>query len=90
MAYTLNSLRLVYQSIDNIVPARWALAGTDSDATVLAAGYISDGGHLGVKKGDIVEYLLTTTPALYTHVVTAVSTTFPGGLTLGSTPTTSS
>lgn len=87
MAYTLKSLRLMTASMENAVPNRWALAGTDSDATVLAAGYISDGQALGVKVGDIVEYLLTTTPAIYTHVVTVVAAS---GLTLGSSPTTSS
>ena len=88
MAYVLNSLRLVTQTIDNLqAPKRWFLSGTDSDATVLAAGYISDGQHLGVAKGDIVEYLLTTGPTLYIHVVTVVAST---GLTLGSSPATSS
>lgn len=85
MAYALLSLKLMTASIENAVPNRWSLSGTDSDATVLAAGYISDGKALGVKVGDIVEYLLTTTPAIYTHIVTVVAST---GLTLGSTPTT--
>jgi hypothetical protein len=87
MAYTLNSLKLMVQSIDNVIPARWALSGTDSDATVLAAGYISDAQHLGVKVGDIVDYYLTSGPELYTHIVTAVVST---GATLGSSPSTSS
>lgn len=87
MAYTVGSLRLVSQNIADAVPARWTLSGTDSDATVLAAGYISDGQALGVKKGDIVDYLLTSGPTIYSHVVTVVAST---GLTLGSTPTTSS
>lgn len=90
MSYTLGSLRLVTQSISNKYPARWALSsadtGGDSDATVLAAGYISDGQKLGVKKGDIVEYSLIATPAIYIHVVTVVAST---GLTLGSSPLTS-
>ncbi len=87
MAYTLLSLKLMNASIGETVPNRWALSGTDSDATVLAAGFISDGQALGVKVGDIVEYLLTSGPTIYTHVVTVVAST---GLTLGSTPTTSS
>lgn len=91
MAYTKGGLRLISQSIEDVYPARWALSsndtGGDSDATVLAAGYISDGQALGVKKGDIVEYLLLATPELYIHVVTVVAAT---GLTLGSSPATSS
>lgn len=87
MSYTLNSTKLLVQSIDNVVPAQWFLSGTDTDATVLAAGYISDAKHLGMKVGDILQYLLTSGPTLYTHVVTVVSAT---GATLGSSPTTSS
>lgn len=76
------------QQIDNTaVPKRWFMSGTVADATVLAAGYISDAQSLGMVKGDIVDYLLTTTPELYTHVVTAVSAS---GATLGSSPSTSS
>ena len=81
---------LVTQTIDNIaVPKRWFMSGTVADATVLAAGYISDGGARGMKVGDIVDYLLTSTPELYTHIVTAVNAT-TGGVTLGSSPSTSS
>lgn len=88
MAYTLKSLRQVqFGAIGGKYPSRWALSsadtGGDSDATVLAAGYISDGQALGVKVGDIVEYLLIATPELYIHVVTVVASS---GLTLGSTP----
>ena len=79
---------LVYQQIDNQnVPKRYDMSGTVADATVLAAGYISDAQNLGMKVGDILEYLLTTGPTLYTHVVTAVAST---GATLGSSPSSSS
>lgn len=79
---------LVYQQIDNqAAPKRYAMSGTVADATVLAAGYISDAQSLNMKVGDILEYLLTTGPTLYTHVVTAVSST---GATLGSSPSSSS
>lgn len=88
MAYTKGSVALVTQQIDNTnVPKVWVLAGTDSDATVLAAGYISDAQNLGMKVGDIVFYILTSTPALYVHIVTAVAST---GATLGSSPSTAS
>lgn len=87
MGYTAGSAKLLNQSIDNVVPATWFLSGTDTDATVLAAGYISDAQHLGMKKNDIVQYLRTDTSALYIHVVTAVAST---GATLGSSPATSS
>lgn len=79
---------LVTQQMDNLaVPKVWAMSGTVADATVLAAGYISDAQSLGMKVGDILHYLLTTTPELYTHIVTAVTST---GATLGSSPSTSS
>lgn len=79
---------LVTQQIDNQnVPKIWAMSGTVADTTVLAAGYISDALNLGMKVGDIVHYLLTTTPELYTHIVLVVSST---GATLGSSPSTSS
>lgn len=80
--------QLVYQQMDNTaVPKRWAMSGTVADATVLAAGYISDALNRGMKVGDIVEYLLTSGPTLYTHVVTAVSAS---GATLGASPSSSS
>lgn len=80
---------LISQQIDNVaVPKRWVMSGTVADATVLAAGYISDAGSLGMAVGDILDYVLTTTPELYIHIVTAINAT-TGAATLGGTPATS-
>ena len=90
MAYKTNSTQpaLLVQQFDNVsVPKVWFMSGTDTDATVLAAGYISDAQKLGLSVGDILFYILTSTPAIYMHVVTAVTST---GATLGSSPSTAS
>lgn len=88
MTYQTNSTRpaLISQQIDNVnVPKMWVMSGTDADATVLAAGYISDAGALGLAVGDILFYILTSTPEIYLHVVTAINAT-TGAATLGGTP----
>ena len=45
----------------------------DAIATVIAAGYISDGNAKGIKVNDIVHCIRTGTPTLNTCLVTVVS-----------------
>lgn len=74
--------RLLTESIGGITPNRWAYANTDAATAVYAAGYFTNALALGMKKGDILEYLKTDTPAAYIMVCTAVSST---GSTFGTT-----
>lgn len=90
MAYITNATRpaLISQQIDNVaVPKLWVMSGTEADATVLAAGYISDAASLGLSVGDIIWYIKTDTLNGYMHIVTAISAT-TGAATLGATPAT--
>lgn len=61
----------------------WHLSGTDSAATVDTSGYITNGGALGMRVGDLVSYTLTSTGAVTQHRVVTVSSTYPGAVDLG-------
>lgn len=55
MAYsTLNPPKLLVQSIGGTGPNIWSYASTDGATTVDGANYITNGGSLGMKVGDIV------------------------------------
>lgn len=75
MGYTVLSPAAIAMGITKSVPKIWVLKGTDADATVSAAGYISDAQALGMQVDDVVLYMKTDTAALYVHMVTAVSST---------------
>ena len=51
---TSNPPRLVVQSIGGSGPNIWTYRSTDAAATVDGANYITNGGSLGMKVGDIV------------------------------------
>lgn len=74
MAYVPGSPARIAGGITNSVPGVWVFKNTDTDATVYAANYISDGQTLGMKIGDIVIYVLTTTPIGYIHMVVSLGT----------------
>ncbi len=85
MAYaTSNPPKLVTQSIDGTGPSFWFLTGTDADTTVRVTGYITNGGALGMKKGDIVFYTKTDASPIANFIfnVTTVSATSPGAVDL--------
>ncbi len=92
MAYNSASLNLaVMGSIDGSSPGApriWTYGSADSDATVLANGYFTDGFNKGMAVGDLVIVLVSGTPEIYLHVVTVASAA--AGVTLGSSPATSS
>ncbi len=74
MAYVPGSPARIAGGITNSVPGIWVFKNTDSDATVYAANYISDGQTLGMKIGDVVFYIKTDTPTGYIHMVVSNGT----------------
>lgn len=74
MAYeTSNPPALIAQRIGG-TPAIWAYADGDDLATVLGAGYISDGQDLGMQAGDKVYFYDQTNDVSFDLVVDTVST----------------
>ena len=59
-----------------------AYTNTDTVATVRVASYITDGGNLGMKVGDLVEYYDSTLGITSTMNVATVSSTSPGAVDL--------
>lgn len=96
MSYsTSNPPKLLTPSFDNTANtcATWSYVSTDGASTVDASGYITNGGDLGMKVGDLV-YVTDSdaSPVVTTiHRVVSVSSTAPGavdladGVTVGST-----
>lgn len=62
----------------------WYHTAADATATVDTSGYITNGGNLGMKAGDIVYHKDSTTnaTALTMHKVVTVSATAPGAVDL--------
>lgn len=62
----------------------WYHTSADATAAVDASGFISNGGDLGMKAGDIVYHKDSTTnaTALTMHKVVTVSSTAPGAVDL--------
>lgn len=84
MAYsTSNPPLLQVQSVASTSGRRWLYVSADAANTVRANGYITNGGALGMKVGDIVEVRDTATPLTTDHLVLTVSSTFPGAVDLG-------
>jgi hypothetical protein len=55
MAYvTTNPPKLLTQGVGGAGPSIWSYSSTDAAATVDAANYITNGGSLGMKVGDLV------------------------------------
>ena len=55
MAYaTSNPPKLLVQNLGGGIPNIWTYASTDAAATVDAANYITNGGSLGLKVGDLM------------------------------------
>jgi hypothetical protein len=83
MAYsTSNPPKLVLQSIGNSGPAIWQYSSADASATVRVTGYITNGGALGMKVGDLVLMYDTGGGILSTLKVATVSATYPGAVDL--------
>lgn len=60
MAYsTANPPALKSQALAGKTPRTWVLTGTDAVTAVRVTGYITNAKKLGMKKGDLVEYVKT-------------------------------
>jgi len=79
---TSNPPSLLQQNIGNTVPALWTYSSTDASATVDGSGYITNGGNLGMKVGDLVIVNDTTNTITTMHRVISVSSTAPGAVDL--------
>lgn len=80
---TSNPPVLVSQGVGNQTLAIWHYThATDPTATVDGAGYITNGGALGMKVGDLVFHREADTDLVYSHVVKTVSSTYPGAVDL--------
>jgi len=62
---------------------QWFYSTADTAATVDTSGYITNGGDLGMKVGDLVYVQVTGTGVITTHRVVTVSSTAPGAVDLG-------
>lgn len=86
MAYaTSNPPKLTSPSFTNVLGeiGIWTYYSADTAATVDTSGYITNGGALGMKVGDIVRVTVSGTGAVSEHRVVTVSATAPGAVDLG-------
>jgi hypothetical protein len=85
MAYsTANPPRMILPSFTNSSgeSSLWTYSTADTAATVDTTGYITNGGALGMKVGDIVNVTVTGTGVITAHRVVTVSATAPGAVDL--------
>lgn len=61
-------------------PRLWVYTSTDADTVVRVSGYITNGGDLGMKVGDLVIHYKT--PSHFIYSVVTVSATKPGAVDL--------
>lgn len=79
MAYNTTSLNVHVPRVGGgddalqLASASYIYRSVDTAATVIAAGFIDDGGDKGVKVGDLLIVLDQTTPLATTHIVTVVA-----------------
>lgn len=74
MAYaTTNPPVFIGGSLTNEKGALWMYKSADVDSDVNAAGYITNAGDLGMKVGDVVLVIDTTTPKVSYHGVASIS-----------------
>lgn len=82
---TSNPPQLVMGSVGGSGSQVWSYQSEDANTAVDASGYITNGGALGMRKGDLV--IVTDTNASAgaistVHMVDSVSTTYPGAVDL--------
>lgn len=76
MAYVAANLRLSNDDFSGSVARKWEYTtAADADATIVGAGYFSDGVKRGMKVGDIVDVVATTGPKYKRYQVASVTTT---------------
>jgi hypothetical protein len=74
MAYVADNLILLDTQIGGYSPRRWGYTtAADADATIVGAGYFSDGVTKGMKVGDLVGVIATTGPKYKLYQVASVS-----------------
>lgn len=74
MAYVPDNLRLEDNQIGGYNFRSWRYqTAADADATIVGAGYFSDGVTKGMKVGDLVSVVATTGPKFKTYQVASVS-----------------
>lgn len=86
MAYSvLTPPQILVQGIGNGAPSIWTYASADTLASIVTAGYITNGGQLGMRVNDLVIISVTAgTIAISSSRVQSVSTTAPGAVNLSS------
>jgi hypothetical protein len=64
MAYIANNLALMFSPVSASMPRTFIYynADADSDATIVGAGFFSDGVDKGLRKGDLVDVINIGTP----------------------------
>lgn len=76
MAYVPDNLRLVTVDIEGRIAKIWNYTtAADADATVVGAGYFSDGAFKGMAVGDIVDVIATTGPKYKRYQCTVANAT---------------
>ena len=82
MAYTPANLHCVMQAINGV--SIWHHKSADATGDVDAAGFITNGGAIGMKVNDYVIHKDSTTDATAAtmHKVLTVSSTYPGAVNL--------
>lgn len=76
MAYDPTKLRLIDDDFSGNVARLWFYTTVaDADATIVGAGYFSDGVKRGMKVGDMVKAVATTGPKSKEYQVSALTTT---------------
>lgn len=75
MAYSTSNPPMVYVPGIGNLPTLWVYKHTDTDDTVIAAGYVTDAASLGMKLNDIVLIVDSTTPKVSLASVSAINAT---------------
>lgn len=77
MAYTADNLYLTHQPFGDKMPRQFMYlnATPDADATIVGAGYFSDGVTKGMRVGDLVDAINTGTAKYKRYQVASVSGT---------------
>lgn len=73
MAYDNTQLRLVPGDLESRAGKVWRYNTADADATIVGAGYFSDGVKFGMAVGDLVDVVNTTGPKYKRYQVASVS-----------------
>jgi hypothetical protein len=75
MAYTADNLAMVVNPVGGgVIPRLFVYqTASDADATIVGAGYFSDGVTKGMRVGDIVDVIATTGPKYKRYQVASVS-----------------